>query len=123
MHVCASRSRLTAALAAVIGVLALAGCGSSSSSSSSAAGGSSSSTSAAGASSSGTPTSASGGSAVSLSSCGTKPGVAATGSPINIGTIDTHQPGTDFTDGPNMITVYFDCVNANGGVNGHPLKL
>ncbi len=60
---------------------------------------------------------------MSLSSCGTKPGVAATGSPINIGTIDTHQPGTDFTDGPNMITAYFDCVNANGGVNGHPLKL
>ena len=51
------------------------------------------------------------------------PGVKATGTPINIGTIDTHQPGTDFTDGPNMITAYFNCVNANGGVNGHPLKL
>jgi branched-chain amino acid transport system substrate-binding protein len=49
--------------------------------------------------------------------------VAATGTPINIGTIDTHQPGTDFTDGPNMINAYFTCVNANGGVNGHPLKL
>ncbi|HEY5427573.1 MAG TPA: ABC transporter substrate-binding protein [Solirubrobacteraceae bacterium] len=47
----------------------------------------------------------------------------ATGSPINLGTIDTHQPGTDFTDGPNMITAYFNCVNANGGVNGHPVKL
>ena len=44
-------------------------------------------------------------------------------SPINIGTIDTHQPGTDFTDGPNMIKAYFNCVNDNGGVNGHPLKL
>jgi branched-chain amino acid transport system substrate-binding protein len=61
--------------------------------------------------------------AVSTSSCGPKPGVKATGSPINIGTIDTHQPGTDFTDGPNMINAYFACVNANGGVNGHPLKL
>jgi branched-chain amino acid transport system substrate-binding protein len=61
--------------------------------------------------------------AVSTSSCGPKPGVKATGSPINIGTIDTHQPGTDFTDGPNMINAYFQCVNANGGVNGHPLKL
>ena len=47
----------------------------------------------------------------------------ATGTPINIGTIDTHQPGTDFTDGPNMIQAYFNCVNDNGGVNGHPLKL
>src|SRR5579871_6625358 len=61
--------------------------------------------------------------AVNISSCGPKPGVKATGSPINIGTIDTHQPGTDFTDGPNMINAYFACVNANGGVNGHPLKL
>jgi branched-chain amino acid transport system substrate-binding protein len=49
--------------------------------------------------------------------------VVASGSPINLGTIDTHQPGTDFTDGPNMIKAYFDCVNANGGVNGHPVKL
>ena len=57
------------------------------------------------------------------SSCGPKPGVAATGTPINVGTIDTKQPGTDFSDGPNMINAYFDCVNANGGVNGHPLKL
>jgi branched-chain amino acid transport system substrate-binding protein len=117
-----SRSRFCAAVVAAIGVIALAGCGSSSSSSSSgatssAAGTSSSSTAAATTSSSGTSA------AVSLSSCGPKPGVAATGSPINLGTIDTHQPGTDFTDGPNMITAYFDCVNANGGVNGHPLKL
>jgi branched-chain amino acid transport system substrate-binding protein len=62
-------------------------------------------------------------SAANITSCGPKPGVAATGTPINIGTIDTHQPGTDFTDGPNMINAYFSCVNANGGVNGHPLKL
>ena len=59
----------------------------------------------------------------STSSCGKKPGVKATGTPINIGTIDTKQPGTDFSDGPNMITAYYNCVNANGGVNGHPLKL
>jgi branched-chain amino acid transport system substrate-binding protein len=49
--------------------------------------------------------------------------VAATGTPINIGTIDTKEPGTDFSDGPNMINAYFTCLNANGGVNGHPLKL
>ncbi len=61
--------------------------------------------------------------ATSTSSCGPKPGVAATGTPINIGTIDTKQPGTDFSDGPNMINAYFACVNANGGVNGHPVKL
>jgi branched-chain amino acid transport system substrate-binding protein len=115
-----SRSRCCAAVMAAVGVIALAGCGSSSSSSasSSAAG-----TSSAAAGAATTSSSSGSSSTVSLSSCGTKPGVAATGSPINIGTIDTHQPGTDFTDGPNMIKAYFDCVNANGGVNGHPLKL
>ncbi len=59
----------------------------------------------------------------STSACGQKPGVKATGTPIPIGTIDTKQPGTDFSDGPNMITAYYNCVNANGGVNGHPVKL
>jgi branched-chain amino acid transport system substrate-binding protein len=110
------RPRAFLALLAVIALVVLAGCGSSSSSSSSSASGGSSSS--AGSSSSG------GGSAsADTSSCGPKPGVAATGTPINIGTIDTKQPGTDFSDGPNMITAYFNCVNANGGVNGHPLKL
>ncbi len=110
-HVVPLRGVLLALLGA-LALIALAGCGSSSSSSSS-----SSSTTAAASSSSSTPVS------TGTSACGPKPGVAATGSPINIGTIDTHQPGTDFTDGPNMINAYFSCVNANGGVNGHPLKL
>jgi branched-chain amino acid transport system substrate-binding protein len=61
--------------------------------------------------------------AAGTSACGTKPGVAAKGSPINIGSINTHQPGTDFTDISTMEAAYFACVNANGGVNGHPLKL
>jgi len=50
-------------------------------------------------------------------------GVKATGSPIPVGAIDTKVPGTDFTDGENMEGAYFACVNANGGVNGHPIKL
>jgi branched-chain amino acid transport system substrate-binding protein len=113
----AARVRLSFAVVAALGALALAGCGSSSSSSTSA------STSGASTGSSSTSTSSSGGTSVATSSCGPKPGVAATGSPINVGTIDTKQPGTDFSDGPNMINAYFACVNANGGVNGHPLKL
>jgi branched-chain amino acid transport system substrate-binding protein len=113
------RVRLLVALAAVLGAAILAGCGSSSSSTSSApgassGGGSSSSSSSGGSSSSGSS---------DTSKCGSKPGVKATGTPINIGTIDTKQPGTDFSDGPNMITAYYNCVNANGGVNGHPVKL
>src|SRR5690349_9122395 len=112
------RARLWAALAAVIAVAAvLAGCGSSSSSTSSAPGASGGSTSSSSSSSSASTSSS------DTSSCGPKAGVKATGTPINIGTIDTKQPGTDFSDGPNMITAYYNCVNANGGVNGHPVKL
>jgi branched-chain amino acid transport system substrate-binding protein len=122
MHHRALRARLVFVLAAVIAAMVVAACGSSKSSSSSggaaASGGGSSATSTSGSSGS----SSSGGSS-DTSSCGPKPGQAATGSPINIGTIDTKQPGTDFSDGPNMINAYFACVNANGGINGHPLKL
>ena len=60
---------------------------------------------------------------MSTSSCGTSPGVAATGTPIALGAIVTNQPGTSFTDIPNMAAAYFACVNANGGINGHPIKL
>jgi branched-chain amino acid transport system substrate-binding protein len=49
--------------------------------------------------------------------------VKATGTPINVGAIATKESGTDFSDGPNMVAAYFDCVNANGGIDGHPLKL
>ena len=112
------RWRLAAALASVLAVGGvLAGCSSSSTSSSSSAG--------APATTSGAPaTSASsgGGGASDTSACGSKPGVAATGTPINLGTINTQQPGTDFTDIANMAQAYFNCVNANGGVNGHPIK-
>ncbi len=110
------RVRVVVAVLSALVLMVLAGCGSSSSSSSNAATGGSSSASA-------TSNGAASGSTASTSSCGVKPGVQATGSPINIGTIDTKQPGTDFSDGPNMIAAYFDCINANGGVHGHPLKL
>lgn len=59
---------------------------------------------------------------VSTSKCGTKPGVKATGSPIVLGGITTKEPGTDFSDIGTMAAAYFDCVNDNGGVNGHPIK-
>jgi branched-chain amino acid transport system substrate-binding protein len=113
------RWRLAAALASVLAVGGvLAGCSSSSSSSSSSASApaSSSGAPATSASSSGAP------GTVDTSTCGTNKGVAATGTPINIGTINTDQPGTSFTDIANMAQAYFNCVNANGGVNGHPIK-
>ncbi|HJS94738.1 MAG TPA: ABC transporter substrate-binding protein [Solirubrobacteraceae bacterium] len=113
------RVRVGLVLVAIVGVFVLVGCGSSNSSSSSAA---------APASGGSTSTSASSGSSGSsgssdTSSCGPKPGQAATGTPIVLGAINTKQPGTDFTDISNMEAAYFACVNANGGVNGHPIKL
>jgi branched-chain amino acid transport system substrate-binding protein len=116
------RTRTTATVIAALSLGVLAACSSSSSSSSSsnapAATTSAPAATSAAASASGSPAST----AVDTSSCGTKPGVAATGTPINLGTINTDQPGTSFTDIANMAQAYFNCVNANGGVNGHPIK-
>ncbi len=112
------RARWGIALVGVLALLALAACGSSSSSSSA-----SSSAPAASGSSSSSSTSASTGASTGTSSCGTKPGVAATGTPIPVGSINVKQPGTDFSDIGNMAAAYFACVNANGGINGHPIKL
>src|SRR5579859_6027921 len=100
------QARAAVAVAAALALGVLAGCSSSSSTTSAPS-------SAASSSSGGT---------VSTSACGTKPGVAATGTPINIGAIDTKQSGTDFSDIENMTGAYFACVNANGGINGHPIK-
>jgi branched-chain amino acid transport system substrate-binding protein len=107
---------LAAACSALL--LAVAGCGSSSKSSSSGGGGASSSSSSA----SGGGSSSSASSGGDVSSCGPTPGKAASGSPINLGTINTKQPGTDFTDQANMAQAFFTCLNANGGINGHPVK-
>jgi branched-chain amino acid transport system substrate-binding protein len=104
------RARAAVALAAAIGMLA-AGCSSNSSSTTS-------STPTGTQSASSSPSSTT----VSTSQCGTKAGVAATGTPIPVGGIVTNQPGTSFTDIANMANAYFACVNANGGVNGHPIK-
>jgi branched-chain amino acid transport system substrate-binding protein len=98
------RAKVT--LVAAIGIAALAGCGSSTPPSSPSA----------------SNPSASSGNTSSTSQCGTKPGVKATGTPIALGGIATDQPGTSFTDIPNMANAYFACVNDNGGINGHPIK-
>jgi len=57
-----------------------------------------------------------------VTKCGTKPGTKATGTPIKLGAIVTKQPGTDFTDGATTAQAYFNCVNDNGGINGHPIQ-
>ena len=110
-HIPALPARRWIVLAAAV-ALAAAGCSSSSSSTTGTA-------STPASTASGTPSTAA---TVDTSQCGTKPGVAATGTPIALGAIATNQPGTSFTDIPNMAKAYFDCVNANGGINGHPIK-
>jgi branched-chain amino acid transport system substrate-binding protein len=113
------RTRTAAAAAAALSLGVLAACSSSSSSSGSAP---ASSSAPAASSAAATASNSAATGTVSTSSCGTKPGVAATGTPINIGAINTKQPGTDFSDIENMTGAYFACVNANGGINGHPIK-
>ena len=102
--------RALASLALVAGLSVLvAACGSDNKSSTSTGGGGGSSTTAKAAAS-------------DVTKCGTKAGTKATGTPIKVGAIVTKQPGTDFTDGANMAQAYFNCVNDNGGINGHPIQ-
>src|SRR4029450_5443416 len=54
--------------------------------------------------------------------CGLGNGEAATGDPIKLGALATFIPGVDFTWIPKMAKIYFDCVNQNGGIYGHPIE-
>jgi branched-chain amino acid transport system substrate-binding protein len=54
--------------------------------------------------------------------CGMNTGEEATGEPIKLGGIATNIPGVDFTWIPKMAGLYFDCVNANGGIDGRPIE-
>jgi branched-chain amino acid transport system substrate-binding protein len=54
--------------------------------------------------------------------CGLGTGEEATGDPIKLGGAATNIPGVDFTWIPKMAKIYFDCVNANGGIYGHPIE-
>jgi branched-chain amino acid transport system substrate-binding protein len=60
--------------------------------------------------------------ATGASTCGRDGAQPTTGDPIKVGAIVTKQPGTDFTDVTRGAQAYFDCVNANGGINGRPIQ-
>jgi branched-chain amino acid transport system substrate-binding protein len=53
--------------------------------------------------------------------CGLGNGKKATGKPIVLGGIFTHNPGVDFSPIGLMAQAYWNCMNANGGVNGRPI--
>jgi branched-chain amino acid transport system substrate-binding protein len=54
--------------------------------------------------------------------CGMGTGKKATGTPIKLGGIDMLIPGVDFTTVGKLVAAYFDCVNDNGGIQGHPIQ-
>lgn len=54
--------------------------------------------------------------------CGLNSGEAATGEPIKVGGINGNAPPGDFSGGTDGAAAYFDCVNANGGINGRPIE-
>jgi branched-chain amino acid transport system substrate-binding protein len=110
--------RKAAAAAAAAAILVTSACSSSSGSGNTDKNSSSSTSSASSASSS-----TSSGTSATAEKCGAGTGQKATGSPLVFGSIETKQPGIDFTTVGAGIQSYFDCVNDNGGINGHPLQL
>lgn len=54
--------------------------------------------------------------------CGLGNGQAATGEPIKIGSIVGETGPDDFSSPADTAAAYFDCVNANGGINGRPIE-
>jgi branched-chain amino acid transport system substrate-binding protein len=55
-------------------------------------------------------------------SCGLNNGKPATGEPIPIGSINGVTGPDDFSSSAKAADAYFKCVNANGGINGRPVK-
>jgi len=71
---------------------------------------------------SGCTTSSSDSSASSVAlDCGSATGTPATGSPIKLGALSVDAPGIVYTASTDAASAYFDCVNDNGGINGHPI--
>ena len=54
--------------------------------------------------------------------CGLATGQAATGEPIKVGAVVTITGAADFSSASRSAAAYFACVNANGGINGRPIR-
>ena len=54
--------------------------------------------------------------------CGLATGQPATGDPIVVGGIVGETGPDDFSSSGDAAAAYFDCVNANGGINGRPVR-
>ena len=64
---------------------------------------------------------ASGSGAFAQDKCGLGNGKKATGEPIQIGAIVGKTGPEDFSSSARAAEAYFKCVNANGGIHGHPV--
>ncbi len=58
----------------------------------------------------------------SASLCGLANGKAADGDPINVGAVVGATGPADFSSAGKGAAAYFNCVNANGGINGRPVN-
>lgn len=54
--------------------------------------------------------------------CGLVTGQVAEGKPIKVGAVVTITGAADFSSASRSAAAYFDCVNANGGINGRPIQ-
>ena len=54
--------------------------------------------------------------------CGLGNGTAASGDPIKLGAVVGATGPADFSSAAQGAQAYFDCVNANGGINGRPIE-
>lgn len=64
---------------------------------------------------------AGGASAMAAPSCGLNNGKKAEGAPIQVGAVVGQTGPDDFSSSAKAAQAYFDCVNANGGINGRPI--
>jgi branched-chain amino acid transport system substrate-binding protein len=62
------------------------------------------------------------GAASAATTCGANTGAAATGAPVKVGGIYGNAAPGDFSTSTTAARAYFDCVNANGGINGRPVQ-
>jgi len=60
--------------------------------------------------------------AMAQDKCGMGNGKKATGEPIQIGAIVGKTGPEDFSSSARAAQAYFNCVNANGGINGRPIQ-
>ncbi|ODV09973.1 MAG: hypothetical protein ABT20_09310 [Rubrivivax sp. SCN 70-15] len=63
-----------------------------------------------------------GSAAAAPKSCGLDNGKPATGTPILVGAVVGKTGPDDFSSAARTAKAYFDCVNANGGINGRPIQ-